>query len=110
MAHFDTFREQLAIAFPAFGHALWEPDPGSNPAVEVGDVGFVRNGKFYRLFNALLPANHPSHENSNFGVPEHHEQLQLRVRNHDPGTLSPNNFHSRGVTVVSGGFQTLVPG
>lgn len=112
MAHFDTFREQLAIAFPAFGHALWEPNPGSNPAVEVGDVGFIRNGKFHRLFNALLPADDPSHTNSNFnfGVPAYHEQLQLRVRNHDPGTLSPNNFYSHGVTVASGGFQTLVPG
>ncbi|KAF8263073.1 hypothetical protein EI94DRAFT_626048 [Lactarius quietus] len=76
MAHFDTFRDQIAIAHPAFGHALWEPDPGEFPAVEVGDVGFVRDGKFHRLFNALLPADHPSNESR--GVPEHHEPLKLR--------------------------------
>ncbi|KAI9440445.1 hypothetical protein H4582DRAFT_1463515 [Lactarius indigo] len=76
MTHYDTFRDQLAIAHPAFGHALWEPDPREQyPPVEVGDVGFIRQGKFHRLFNALLPANHQSHQR--FGVPEHYEPLQL---------------------------------
>ncbi|KAH9045505.1 hypothetical protein EDB85DRAFT_1906975 [Lactarius pseudohatsudake] len=104
------FRDQLAIAYPAFGHALWEPDPGKQaPPVEVGDVGFIRDGKFHRLFNALLPANHPSHESR--GVPEDHEQLQPRLRDHiDRGILNPNNFYSHGITVVSGGLEALVPG
>jgi hypothetical protein len=57
MAHYDIFRHHLAIKFPAYGHALWDPDPGSlYPAVEVGDVGYIREGKFHRLFNVLLPA------------------------------------------------------
>ncbi len=52
MAHYDTFRVQSAIAHSAFGHALWEPEPGECfPPVEVGDVGFIRQGKFHRLFN-----------------------------------------------------------
>ncbi|KAF8269283.1 hypothetical protein EI94DRAFT_1015440 [Lactarius quietus] len=102
MTHYNTFRDQLAIAHPAFGYALWEPDPGEQyPPVEVGDVGFVRQGKFHRLFNALLPANHPSHRR--FGVPEHYEPLQPSVPDHiDHGTLNPNNFCSYGVTVESG--------
>ncbi|KAI9445970.1 hypothetical protein H4582DRAFT_2052101 [Lactarius indigo] len=109
MAHYDTFREQLAIAHPAFGHALWEPDPGQYPTVQVGDVGFIRDGKFHRLFNALLPANHPSHQSR--GTPEYHEPLQLRLRDHiDHGTLSPNNFYSYGVNVVSGGLKVLAAG
>ncbi|KAI9445971.1 hypothetical protein H4582DRAFT_1785351, partial [Lactarius indigo] len=84
------------------GHALWEPDPGEYSPAQVGDVGFIRDGKFHRLFNALLPADDPSHESR--GTPPYHEPLQLRLRDHiDRGTLSPNNFYSYGVNVVSGG-------
>ena len=102
MTHYNTFRDQLAIAHPALGYALWEPDPGEHPPVEVADVGFVSQGKFQRLFNALLPANHQSHQR--FGVPENYEPLQLSVLDHiNHGTLYPNNFCSYGVTVESGG-------
>ena len=97
MAHYDIFRHHLGIKYPAYGHALWDPSPGdSSSAVEVGDVGFIREGRFYRLFNALLPADDPSHEN--FGVPEYHQQLTLHMRTHiSSSTLSPNNFCSARV-------------
>ncbi|KAH9032026.1 hypothetical protein EDB85DRAFT_2089383 [Lactarius pseudohatsudake] len=109
MAHYDTFRAQLAIAHPAFGHALWKPDPGQYPPVQIGDVGFIRQGKFHRLFNALLPANHPSHDSR--GTPEYHEPLRLRLQDHiDPGILSPSNFYSYGVNMVSGGLDALASG
>src|SRR6266404_597595 len=106
-AHYDTFRDQLAIAHPAFGHALWEPDPGEeNPTVEIGDVGFIIHGKFHRLFNALLPADDPSHEGSD--LPENYEPLQPRKRDHiSRGTLSANTFYSYWVSVVSGGLEAL---
>ena len=98
MNHYDIFRHHLAIKFPAMGHALWEPDPGNlSPAVRVGDVGFIRQGRFHRLFNVLLPADDPSH--NNFGVPEHHEQLILSVHDHiSLGRLSANNFCSAKVS------------
>ena len=98
MAHHDIFRHHLAIQYPVYGHALWEPNPGDSfPAVEIGDVGFIREGRFHRLFNVLLPAEDPSHEN--YGVPEYHEQLTLRMRNHIiRGTLGPNNLCSDRVT------------
>jgi hypothetical protein len=61
MAHYDIFREQLAIKYPASGHALWEPIPGIGyERVQIGEVGFIREGQFHRLFNALLPEDHPS--------------------------------------------------
>lgn len=64
MAHHNIFREELAIAYPTYGFALWEPDPGGQyNAVEVGDVGFIRDGYFQRLFNVLHPRDHPSHRN-----------------------------------------------
>ncbi|KAH9070983.1 hypothetical protein EDB83DRAFT_2673770 [Lactarius deliciosus] len=106
--HYDTFREELAKAYPAFGHALWEPNPGEYPPVEVGDVGFVRQGKFLRLFNALYSEIHPS--NQRFGVPEDHEQLQPIPNHIDRGALNPNTFYSYGVSVVSGGLEALATG
>ncbi|KAF8265480.1 hypothetical protein EI94DRAFT_1588721 [Lactarius quietus] len=81
MAHYDIFRDQLAIRFPGYGHALWEPSPGDpNDVVGVGDVGYINQGKFHRLFNIMLPADHPSHES--FGVPDNHEQFRPRVPRH----------------------------
>lgn len=105
MAHYDIFRDQLGIKYPAFGHALWEPNPGRlYTPVEVGDVGFIREGKFHRLFNVLLPAEHPSHER--FGVPEHYEPLLPGVADHiDSGKITPNDFCSFGVHVSSGGLE-----
>lgn len=98
MAHYDIFREQLAMKYPGFGHALWMPEPRNRDRpVQVADVGFIREGKFQRLFNALLPADHESHE---FGVPEYHEPLVPSVLNHiDKGSRSPNNYCSAGVIV-----------
>ena len=98
MADYDIFREQLAIKYPAYGHALWRPYP-RNPdrPVQVGDVGFIRCGNFHRLFNALLPADDPSHE---LGVPEYHEPLVPGPFNHlDTGSLRRDNYCSAGVRV-----------
>jgi hypothetical protein len=102
MAHLDIFREQLGIKYPIYGHALWEPSPGKlYGAVEVGDVGYIRGGKFHRLFNALLPADHASH--SKFGAPEYHEPLVLSsgLSDHiDTGTLDAKHYCSPGISVV----------
>ena len=93
MAHCNTYREQLAITYPLFGHALWEPT-----FVDLGDVGYIRQGKFHRLFNALLSADHPSHRE--IPLPEHHEPLIPHVPDHiDRGTLKPDHYCSVGVTV-----------
>ena len=103
-AHYDIFRHHLWATAPAFGHALWDPDPGNlYPAVEVGDVGYVREGKFHRLFNALLPEDHPSHRN--FGVPDYHERLTLNrdIEDHiNIGSHNPQNFCSIAVTLGGG--------
>lgn len=114
MTQYDIFRDQLAIKYPVYGHALWEPNPGGlQPAVEIGDVGCILQGKFLRLFNVLLPANHPSHEKS--GVPESYEPLKPSIPDHlNSNTLGPENLCSAGVTESSahpGGVgQTSVRG
>ena len=97
MADYEVFREQLAIKYPSYGYALWEPRP-RNPSrpVQVGDVGFIREGKFCRLFSAMLPADDPSQD---FGVPEHHELLIPNISGHLLiDTLDRNNYCSVGVS------------
>jgi len=100
MTHYDIFRGQLAIKYSSYGHALWEPSPSRQYSpVEVGDVGFVREGRFYRLFNALLSADHPSHQS---GVPEHHEPLIPKLADHViRGTLSPGHYCSAGIDMTA---------
>ena len=101
MTHYDIFRGQLGVKYPSYGHALWEPSPsGLYGPVEVGDVGFIREGRFHRLFNALLRADDSSHEF--FGVPEYHEPLIPKLTSHVfHGTLSPGHYFSAGVDMIA---------
>ena len=95
----NIFREELAIRYPAHGHALWEPDPGGlYEAVEVGDVGFIRKGYFYRLFNALLPRDTPSDSDS-FHGPRYPPQLKPKNLRHIRKTRDNHqDFYSKNVT------------
>lgn len=70
---FDVYRKHLSFLFQGF--ALWRPSPVGNiyNRVSIGDVGYIDEGAFIRMFNVLLPADDPSH--MNFGVPEYHEPL-----------------------------------
>jgi hypothetical protein len=102
MAYHDIYRERLATMHATFGHALWKPGPnaGYGP-VRVGDVGYVRGGKFHHLFNALLPSNDRSHQE--IPLPEYHEPLTLKLQstNHIfTDTLNPNDFCSAGVHLL----------
>ena len=95
---YDIFYKQLAIKYPSYGHALWAPSP-TNPdrPVQVGDVGFIRRGKFYRLFNSLLPADDPSHE---LGVPENYKPLVPKLIDHiHTDSLGSNHYCSAQVRV-----------
>ncbi|KAH9954227.1 hypothetical protein BC827DRAFT_1098671, partial [Russula dissimulans] len=59
---YDIFREELTLKYTSYGYALWSPSPqGRYSAVQVGDIGFIYKGYFHRLFNILLPQDHPSH-------------------------------------------------
>ena len=98
MADYEIFRKQLAIKYPSYGYALWEPSPANpNRPVQPGDIGFIREGRFYRIFSALLSADDPSQE---FSVPEHHEPLIPTWHNHLVTVpLGRNNYCSAGVKV-----------
>ena len=95
MADYDIFREQLGTMFPKYGHALWDPSPRKpDRPVRVGDVGFIRMGKFHCLFNVLCPKS----ERDN--VPEGYEPLILRSLDHiTESSLSSGYYCSFGVGV-----------
>ena len=87
------------LKYPAYGHALWQPTPGKDGlAVEIGDVGFIREGHFHHLFNVLPPkADGPDRG----GVPPGHKPFE--IGNSEslptyPSTLQPNHFCSKGVS------------
>ncbi|KAI9432860.1 hypothetical protein H4582DRAFT_1820585 [Lactarius indigo] len=73
MTYYDTYRDQLASLY--HGHALWVPDPARlYDHVQVGDVGYVKQGHFLRMFNALLSADDSAQVH---GVPEGYVPLNM---------------------------------
>ena len=108
MAHHEIYRDRLATTHPSLGHALWQPSPdGGYGPVRIGDVGYIREGKFHRLLNALLPSDDASHER--IPPPECHEPLILQVPDHiSRGVLKPSNYYSTGVKVLPAQPEHLV--
>lgn len=74
---FNVYREQLTSKY--HGLALWNPKPVKSlydhcDHVSIGDVGYLCDGDFIRMFNVTLPWDDPSNEK--FGKPEKYEALQ----------------------------------
>ena len=62
---FNIYRDQLSSQYQ--GIALWNPKPveklHNQPGhVSIGDVGYLNNGAFMRMFNVTLPWNDPSNK------------------------------------------------
>ncbi|KAI0249449.1 hypothetical protein BJV78DRAFT_695952 [Lactifluus subvellereus] len=71
---YNIYRDQLTSLY--HGLALWEPDPGNlYSSVSVGDVGYVKEGYFVRMFNVLLAWDDPL--NRQLCVPEPYEPVDL---------------------------------
>jgi len=71
---FHTYREQLWSLYR--GLALWDPNPGGfYDRVSIGDVGYVSEGAFIRMFNVRLPWDDQS--NRTFGIPDRYEPLDF---------------------------------
>lgn len=71
-----VYAEQLVGR--GYGLPLWHPEPAEPfGEVEIGDVGYVSEGTFIRLFNALRPADDPINAD---GVPEGFVMLRPNPR------------------------------
>lgn len=67
LPNYHIYRDQLASLF--HGHALWDPDPANlYQQVSIGDVGYIKEGSFYKMFNVLREWDDPS--NRTFGEPD----------------------------------------
>jgi hypothetical protein len=74
---FNIYREQLSSQYQ--GLALWDPNPVqglfNDPGhVSIGDVGYLDNGAFMRIFNAKLPRDNSS--NNFIEIPEGYKPLK----------------------------------
>jgi hypothetical protein len=74
---FNIYREQLSSHF--HGLALWDPMPvgilhKQPDHVSIGDVGYLDNGAFMRMFNVTLPWDDPA--NRLLGKPEKYEPIE----------------------------------
>ena len=78
---FKIYQEQLSSQY--HGLALWDPNPVEglfhDPGhVSVGDVGYLDNGAFIRIFNVKLPRDHSS--NKFIEIPEGYKCLEWDYR------------------------------
>ena len=93
----DIYREQLIPL--DYGHALWEPSSveGLYDRVTIGDVGYVMDGFFHRMFNVTLQWDDPS--NQRHGVPpQRYEPLDIGpLPNVRIETLTKGCYYSRNV-------------
>lgn len=68
-----VYAEQLIRC--GHGLPLWMPEPTLLGEIMIGDVGFVQNGRFFRLFNVLRAADDPV--NRQHGVPKGFVRLEI---------------------------------
>jgi hypothetical protein len=70
---FKVYQDQLTTL--SDGLPLWNPNPPKEiyDKVSIGDVGYLHEGSFIRMFNVMLPWSHES--NRTLGEPEPYESL-----------------------------------
>ncbi|PIL36332.1 transporter [Ganoderma sinense ZZ0214-1] len=81
------------------GYPLWHPEIERERGLEikVGDVGYLHEGAFIRIFNATLPGDHEDHEM--FGVPHDHKPFKVNkfLRREQAGVIE-SHLCSRSVS------------
>ena len=92
---FHIYQEQLSSIY--HGLALWKPNPeGLYGRVSIGDVGYVSEGAFIRMFNVTLPWDDES--NKTFGDPFHYDPLSSDSFTIRSETFGKSDHYSRGVS------------
>lgn len=82
----ELFASQLIHL--GYGHPLWYPEPDGGREVEIGDVGYITDGSFRRLFNSMHNRNHAINRN---GVPAGFVPLRVpeELRQRRPNVVKP---------------------
>ncbi|KAF8260322.1 hypothetical protein EI94DRAFT_1811875 [Lactarius quietus] len=83
MAHYDIFRHHLVMKFPAYGHALWDPNHGNLYPAATSAIFVKANSTVSSMFYYLQKIN-PMKTSKHINI----------------GMLSPNNFCSAKVTSI----------
>ncbi|KAN0123779.1 hypothetical protein V8E52_002269 [Russula decolorans] len=93
---FNIYREQL---WPlCHGFALWKPNPveGIYNQVSIGDVGYIYEGGFIRMFNVTLPCDDES--NKTLGEPCRYDPLSSDSFAIRRETFGKVDYYSRRVS------------
>ena len=107
---FTVYRDQLTAL--SHGLALWNPNPPKKiyDNVSIGDVGYMHDGTFIRMFNVTLPWDHPS--NKLLGKPEPYDALDWGpFTNTIESHFDRVDHYSRSVTAETnaGNLQDMTP-
>jgi hypothetical protein len=105
-----VYRDQLTAL--SHGLALWNPDPPKRiyNNVSIGDVGYLQEGRFIRLFNVTLPWDHES--NRTLGEPEPYDRLDCGpFTNSIEARFDKVDHYSRFVSAETnaGNLQAMTP-
>lgn len=101
-----TYREVMYDA--GLGLALYEPEPKNYDHIRVGDVGFVKQGAFTRLFNACFEADDPANKNSS--LPEPYKSISPAFRGVSAHShLDPGPYMSYAVKDFSTSVSSSTP-
>ena len=96
VAAWDIYAKELLPL--GYGHPLWGPEPSLEfGEVHLGDVGYLREGRFCFLFNALKAADSPAHQA--LGVPEDFQifnppHLMLKQRQNE---ITQRQLHNKNL-------------
>ncbi|KAF9777464.1 hypothetical protein BJ322DRAFT_573293 [Thelephora terrestris] len=95
-----------------YGHALWEPAPTSKyTRISIGDVGFIRQGRFHLLFSAGIPLGE---RERGVDVPNTFEPLEVGTTEagepRDPGCLAARTSQQVGSLEPGASFSFELTG
>lgn len=99
MSELKIYEKQLFEL--GYGTPLYDPDPRGYgyESVEVGDVGWLKNGAFHKFNNLFTPT----------GIAMVGELKPNQRRTHMPSRLSPGMLKSSGMYQIEGDISLSTP-